>query len=327
MGFSLSKGIISPIRKLLVGDNSGATGEIDQALSMWDKIKQPTPEEMQIQLQQLVQQGIITPEDAQAALVDHSAYNDINMPSVGRDAQLAALGELKNIYSQGGLNAEDRARILDIQDQVNATNRGNQLAIGQKMQQQGQYGSGADIAQRLLAAQGSATDANRHGIDVASLASKRALDAITQSANIGSNLTGQDWQQAQAKAEANDIINRFNAGNTQQVNLANVAARNAAQSQNLAEKQRVADYNATMENENRLRNSNLKQNAFNNAVTVAQGKSGLYGSKADLANQQYMGDVGLLSGLLQAGGQMAAGGQSGQQNKKQQMATSLMAAG
>ena len=89
----------------------------------------------------------------------------------------------------------------------------------------------------------------------------------------------------------------------------------------------VADYNATMENENRLRNSNLKQNAFNNAVTVAQGKSGLYGSKADLANQQYMGDVGLLSGLLQAGGQMAAGGQSGQQNKKQQMATSLMAAG
>ena len=308
MGFSLSKGIISPIRKLLVGDNSGATGEIDQALSMWDKIKQPTPEEMQIQLQQLVQQGIITPEDAQAALVDHSAYNDINMPSVGRDAQLAALGELKNIYSQGGLNAEDRARILDIQDQVNATNRGNQLAIGQKMQQQGQYGSGADIAQRLLAAQGSATDANRHGIDVASLASKRALDAITQSANIGSNLTGQDWQQAQAKAEANDIINRFNAGNTQQVNLANVAARNAAQSQNLAEKQRVADYNATMENENRLRNSNLKQNAFNNAVTVAQGKSGLYGSKADLANQQYMGDVGLLSGLLQAGGQIAAGG-------------------
>ena len=327
MGFSLSKGIISPIRKLLVGDNSGASGNIDQALAMWDKIKQPTPEEMQIQLQQLVQQGIITPEDAQAALVDHSAYNDINMPSVGRDAQLAALGELKNIYSQGGLNAEDRARILDIQDQVNATNRGNQLAIGQKMQQQGQYGSGADIAQRLLASQGAATDANRQGIDVASLASKRALDAITQSANIGSNLTGQDWQQAQAKAEANDIINRFNAGNTQQVNLANVAARNAAQSQNLAEKQRVADYNATMENENRLRNSNLKQNAFNNAVTVAQGKSGLYGSKADLANQQYMGDVGLLSGLLQAGGQMAAGGQSGQQNKKQQMATSLMAAG
>ena len=327
MGFSLSKGIISPIRKLLVGDNSGASGNIDQALAMWDKIKQPTPEGMQIQLQQLVQQGIITPEDAQAALVEHSSYNDINMPSVGRDAQLAALGELKNIYSQGGLNAEDRARILDIQDQVNATNRGNQLAIGQKMQQQGQYGSGADIAQRLLAAQGSATDANRHGIDVASLASKRALDAITQSANIGSNLTGQDWQQAQAKAEANDIINRFNAGNTQQVNLANVAARNAAQSQNLAEKQRVADYNATMENENRLRNSNLKQNAFNNAVTVAQGKSGLYGSKADLANQQYMGDVGLLSGLLQAGGQMAAGGQSGQQNKKQQMATSLMAAG
>ena len=327
MGFSLSKGIISPIRKLLVGDNSGASGNIDQALSMWDKIKQPTPEEMQVQLQQLVQQGIITPEDAQAALVDHSAYNDINMPTVGRDAQLAALGELKNIYSQGGLNAEDRARILDIQDQINATNRGNQLAIGQKMQQQGQYGSGADIAQRLLASQGAATDANRQGIDVASLASKRALDAITQSANIGSNLTGQDWQQAQAKAEANDIINRFNAGNTQQVNLANVAARNAAQSQNLAEKQRVADYNATMENENRLRNSNLKQNAFNNAVTVAQGKSGLYGSKADLANQQYMGDVGLLSGLLQAGGQMAAGGQSGQQNKKQQMATSLMAAG
>ena len=327
MGFSLSKGIISPIRKLLVGDNSGASGNIDQALAMWDKIKQPTPEEMQIQLQQLVQQGIITPEDAQAALVEHSSYNDINMPSVGRDAQLQALGELKNIYSQGGLNAEDRARILDIQDQVNATNRGNQLAIGQKMQQQGQYGSGADIAQRLLASQGAATDANRQGIDVASLASKRALDAITQSANIGSNLTGQDWQQAQAKAEANDIINRFNAGNTQQVNLANVAARNAAQSQNLAEKQRVADYNATMENENRLRNSNLKQNAFNNAVTVAQGKSGLYGSKADLANQQYMGDVGLLSGLLQAGGQMAAGGQSGQQNKKQQMATSLMAAG
>lgn len=299
-------GLLSGVRKFLVGDNSEASGNIDQAIAMWDKIHQPTAEEMQVSLNNLVQQGIITPEEAQAIFIDKSAYQDADMPQVGRNAQMDALSQLKNIYSQGGLNAEDRARILDIQDKLNATNRGNQLAIGQKMQQQGQYGSGADIAQRLLAAQGAATDANRQGVDVAALASQRALDAIKSSASIGSNLTAQDWEQLSKKAEAQDLINKFNTSNANDFNLQNVAARNAAQSQNLAEKQRISDYNTQMKNENRIRNSNLKQQAFQNAVNVAQGKSGLYGSKADLANQEYMGDVGFMGGLISAGGQLAA---------------------
>jgi hypothetical protein len=275
-----------------------------EAAGQFNDLYVPTAEEMQIQIQKLIQAGEITPEDAQAVLVAKSNYDDVNTNNAGNDAQLAALQELSGIVGAKGMTATDRAKVADIQEQMGTANRGAQEAILQNASERGISGSGLELAARLKAEQGAASDASRAGLQTAADAEKRALEAIISQGNLGGQINEQDFAKQAKIAEAKDLISKFNATNQQNVGLTNTEARNSAQSANLAEKQRIADANTAAENANRARNAQLKQTQYENELEKRKAKAAALTGGAQSASQRAQLDQQFAGNLIGTGGQL-----------------------
>lgn len=278
------------------------------AMAQLQKVPVPDPETLKVELQQLVQQGLVDPESANAVLVQHNAYDEVSGNDQARGAQLEALQSFQDQASAGGLSDTSRASIQATLDEVANTERGQRQAIGEDARRRGVSGSGLELAEQLMAQQSSADQAGRRGMDIAALAEQAKIDALKNAANIGTTVQGQDLETQSNKAAAANQIAMYNATNQQDVTLKNIAARNLAQQQNLAEKQRVSDTNTTMENQNRIRNSDLKQKEFENNVAKANAMKpgGDPMAAYDAAKRAYSGDV--TAGMLKTVGDYGAAG-------------------
>lgn len=292
---------------MMGGGRGGNNGALEAALREFSNIKQPTAAEMEIELQKYVQAGLLTPEQAQTYLMGDTEMNNINVDPSTRSAQADALRQLSDISNQGGMTAIDKSRMMAINDEMNTANRGAQQAITQNAQERGVGGSGLELAARLNAQQGAAGNAARQGVDVAAAAQQRALEAISQKANLGGQMRGQDYQQAAAKAQARDAINQFNTQNRQTVAGQNVDRLNQGQQFNLGNKQTVANLNTSGENENRTRNANLKQQVFDNSVKIAAGKSGQYANIAAADQRDADREEARRNALIGLGGTLMGG--------------------
>lgn len=268
-------------------------------------VQTPGISEMELQLEQLVQQGVLSPEDAEAALVDGSAMGGISLDPRLKQAQLDALAGLQDISSSGGLTLSDQANQRQIQDQINTEARGAREAILQNAQMRGMGGSGLEMLSQMQNQQDAATRASNAGLQTAASARDRALQALIQGGETAGNIRGQDFSEQAQIAQAQDAISKFNAQNQQSINMANTAARNDAQAQNLANKQQIANANTATRNEQQAYNKNLKQQDFNNRMAIASGRAGIAGQNA--ANQQAASQAragmmnNLTGGLLNAG--------------------------
>lgn len=278
---------------------------LERAMREINSINVPDPESLKIKLDQLVQQGVITPEMAQASLVDNNAYDDVQVNTQARGAQMSALEELQNQISNGGLTAVDQSRIQHTLDDVNNTERGQQQSIMEDAHRRGVSGSGLELANRLMSQQHAADTAGRQGMDIAAMAQQAKMDALKSAASLGGQIESQDYSEQAQKAAAQNTINQFNATNQQEVTLSNIAARNSAQQANLQEKQRVSDANTTMTNANRERDASVAQQTFDNRMTKANATGALLGQQGNAA--QHASDVNtsnkqnIFSGLTSAG--------------------------
>lgn len=274
------------------------------ALDEIARIQTPDVNSMKIKLDELIQQGVITPEEAQAALVDTNAYEGINVDPGMRAAQMEALQGLQDVYQQGGLTAMDRSKIQQIQDEQSQFEKGQREAIMDNSRRRGVSGSGMEIAAQLMAQQEGANRAGRAGLDVAAMAQQRALEAMMQSGQLGGQIEDRSYgQQAQKAAAANEIA-KFNASNMQQVNLTNTAARNSAQETNLREKQRVADSNTTARNLNRARDADLIQQNYQNQMDKAKAVAGAYSGQGAAADNRQAQNMSFYGGLTSLGGSL-----------------------
>lgn len=119
-----------------------------------------------------------------------------------RSAQLEAMAQLRDIYSQGGLDASTRAQIADVENQNARQANAANANISNQMAQRGLSNSGASFAQQQLQAQ-QAQDASAQG-------SRSAL-ALGRQQQMGA--LGQYGQMANGMRGADDAINQFNAQN------------------------------------------------------------------------------------------------------------------
>lgn len=261
----------------------------------------PDIDSMKLQLQQLVQQGQITPEDAQTYLEGQSDYNNISLDPKFKNAQLDALSSLQNIGQNNGVTAQDQAQLNDIQTQEDTKTKGARDAILQHAQERGVSGSGLEMLDQLTNAQDSATRASTEGFNVAANAQQRALQALQSAGTLGSTLQNNEFNEKAQVAGANDAISRFNTQNQQTVENANVAANNKAQEENLANKQSIANSNVDIANKEQQYNNELPQQNFNNnltkntAVANSLNKGGANVTAANTAQDQVQ------AGLIGAG--------------------------
>lgn len=288
--------IFSSITDFLSGGNQSAAADASRrATDALSSIATPDVAQMQIQLEQLVQQGVITPEMAQVYSQDPSLLAGISTDPALQAAQYEALNSLQDISSSGGLTAMDRANLSKIATDEATRSRGAREAILQSMEARGAGGSGASLLAQLQNAQDAATRQSQRDMDVAGMAQQRALQALQAAGSLGGQMQQTSFGQQAQKAAAQDAINQFNTQNMNQMGLANTRAKNEAQQSNLAERQRISDANTALRNQQQQYNKNLLQQDFENRYRKAGGvASGLQNQAANFnqAGQQTMQLVG-----------------------------------
>jgi len=255
----------------------------------------PTIEQMRVDLEELVQQGLISPEEMEAVLLEESAMAGINLDPSLRNAQLDALSSLQEISEGGGLRLSDQAQLSKIAGEEMARERGSREAILQNAQQRGIAGSGIELLSQMQNQQDSATRQSARDMDVAAMAQDRALQAILQSGELGGQMRDQDFQQEAEIAKAKDAIKQFNAQAQQTANAVNMQSRQNAQNQNLQEKQRVADQNVSTRNAEQAHNKGLYQQNFQNSIALGNAlnqQKQQRDNQNNIQNQQMMQLVG-----------------------------------
>lgn len=265
----------------------------------------PDVELMRLDLEQLVQQGILTPEQATAAQQDPSLMAGVSQDPTTRQAQMDALSQLQDITSSGGLTAIDRAKLGQISTEENTAARGQREAILQNAQARGLGGSGIELMAQLQNQQESAGRKSQRDMDVAALAQQRALDAIMNQGNLSTQIGSQQFAQDAQKAQAQDAIAQFNAQNKQQTNLANTAANNEAQARNLAAKQAIADANINTSNQQQQYNKQLAQQNYDNEIKKRSGQAGIGQANAAAQTAANAANSAQTNALIGAGATIA----------------------
>lgn len=287
--------------------DGGAAATMDQLLAEMNGVNPPTAADLTYRLDNMVQQGLISPAQAKTFLVEHSGYEGIQDDPATRDAQMGALSSLANISESGGMTMQDRAKLEQITSRQGQEERGSREAILQNEAEKGRSGSGLEYAQLLENQQGGATRAAQEGTDLAATAEQRALESLTQGASLAGQVRGQDFEQAARKAEAKDALAKFNAGNLQSTEAANVASRNAAQEANLAEKQRVSDTNVETAGKNREIAATATQSAFDDQMAKKKMIADALTAKAQQQTERQKAKASAAGGMMGVLGSVGSG--------------------
>lgn len=300
-------GIMDSLTNFLSGGNQKrATDAAGAATAALNNLQTPDTDKMKYELELMVQQGVITPEEAQVYLVQQSGMNGISLDPKLQQAQMDALNSLQQISDSGGMLDSDVANLSRIQSDEQRAARGAREAIVQNAQARGLGGSGIELMQQMQNQQDSATRQNQRDLDVAGMAQERALQSLISAGNLGGQMQDRSFGQQSDIARANDEINRFNAQNQQNVANLNVANRNNAQVSNLAEKQRIADTNNAMKNQQQQYNAQLAQQDFENKYKKAGGVASALQNQAAQYGENAKQNMNLIGSGLQAGSSYAA---------------------
>jgi hypothetical protein len=298
---------------------SGGSDQADKlrqdALNAFNSIQTPELSQLQVQLQKYVDAGQLTPQQAESQLLSSNAFNSIVTDPSYVGAQKQALQQLQQIGTQGGLTAEDKARLQDITNQQNQQVQSENAATMQQSQERGVGGSDLNTIAQLQNEQGAADRASQQGTDVAAQAQARALQAMQAAGSQGGALEAQQYGEQANKAQAQNAIDLFNTQTLNQQNLYNTQTANAAQAANLANKQAVSNANTATGNSNAEYNAQQVQQQYQDALNKASGEAGIYNgwanSAQNQAEQERNASAGLVQGALQAGGAALGGAMAG----------------
>lgn len=277
---------------------NAATAAANRQMNIINSVPLPILKEYYPELYKQVAQ--LNPEMLAAQTLGPSAMEQVKQSPELKQAQINALLKLQQI-GQGGMSAEDQARLAEIESGVNRNLKAQTGAIQQNLATRGLSGGMTELVSRQLAAQEAANREAQLGLDVKAQAEQRALNAIMQSGQLGGQIGAQEFNQAAQVAQAKDIINKFNTQNLQNVQQANIEARNQAQAANQQAAQNVANQNVGLSNEAQKYNLALPQQNYANQMARATGQTQALSdiAKTEAANRAAQNQ--LIGGLVQTG--------------------------
>lgn len=271
---------------------------MQHALNALQSVTAPQLKELQYELEQLVRQGQLSPEQVHVFLQDLTEFRNLALDPATRASQMQSLTNLQEIVDSGGLSPVDRAKLSQIRAETAQHERGDREALLTQAQQRGVGGSNLALQSLLLNQQGAAQRESQAGLDTAAQAYQSRLQAIKDVANLGGQIRGADFEQESAKAAAQDAINRFNAAQRQAVEQTNVATRNLAEEKNLIEAQRIADTNTAIRNQKRQADALAVQQDYNNRIARAGGQAQVFMKQSDMFGQQGKQGAQILGGIM-----------------------------
>lgn len=270
----------------------------EEALNEARRLNLPKIEDMRLQLERAQVVGELTPEQMQS-----SAYENIQVDPRIKQAQMDALMSMRDSFDRGGLGAEEKLLFDQFRNQSAADESARQQSILQSMAERGNLDGGAQLAAQLASKQSTANQAADQGNKLALAAIQAKRSAAQDLANTGLNIGNQQFSQQGQVASAKDRINEFNT-----------QSRSAAQQQNLANRQRVADSNVNIGNTQETANKALHQQNFQNQLQKTGAVTGQLGNmagvKANEAAANAAADAATTGALVEAGTAFATGGLS-----------------
>lgn len=288
------------------GDRNAEQQALQNALNQLAGVNVPGIQQQMVDLQQLQDQGQISPQLEQQIQQQSSQMNGISTDPRLKQAQMQALAQMQQIGNTG-LNATDRQALMQARLGTDQAAQANQASIMQNMAMRGQAGSGNELAARLAASQAGTNSASNQGLDVASQAQARALQAMSQAGSMAGNIRNQDFGQQADVARAQDAINAFNTQQRIANQQRNVGAQNQAQYYNLGEKQRVSDSNAGIANQQELHNKGLYQQQYQDQLSKAGAMAGQYNTQAGQDYKNAQNTSNMWSNIGQGAGKGFAG--------------------
>lgn len=242
------------------------------------------------------------PELETAQNLGPSAMEGISLDPRLRQAQMNALSKLQDISNSDGKDAQFLADNARLTNDVNSQLKGNSDAITQNLATRGMSGGMTEMVQKQLAAQQGANRAAQQGLDLNAQAQQRALSALMNGANLGGQMSAQDFSQQSQIAQAKDAINKFNTQNMQQVQNNNVGIRNNAQIANANNAQNIANQNTQTLNDTQKYNTNgLAQQNYDNATGAAKTQAQLDLEEQKRQDARRQGNLGFAGGLISSG--------------------------
>lgn len=288
------------------GDQDAALQLQKQALQNIMNVNTPDAQAMRIELEKYVSAGQLSPTMEQTIQQNPSLMQNIQVDPRLKQAQMSALGSLQQM-GQTGLSNSDKSTLAQINNQAAQQAQAAQASALQNMQQRGESGAGSELASDLSSSQGAANRANAQGLSLAGQSQQNALNAIMGAGNLGSQMQGQNFAEDAQKAQAQDVINRYNAMNAQQVTGQNTAVGNAAQSQNLSNKQNLMNSNTQLGNQQTMYNAQLPQQVYQDQMQKASAAANAQGTMANNYNNKASQTQQMYGGIGQGVGQGLTG--------------------
>ena len=312
---AISPALIAGITGLaggLLGQSAGRPTASQQALQQLaldvQGIAIPELYEQEVTIEDLLALNLISPDEAEAIKQDPSLLASFTMDKDVKAALDDALSTWQGLADSGGLSDTDKARLADIEQRQAIKERGAREAILQQAHQRGIGGSGLELAQQLISQQEAAGRRSMEGLDVAARAEQRALEALSRQEGLAKDMRGQDFAEAAKKAEAQDIINKFNVQDTRRVRDENIARKGQVDKANWENQQRIHEANVMRRQKEAERMAKLRQQKYENELAQAQAQAGIYktGAEAEASQQEatsniYGGTLGTVGTILNRG--------------------------
>lgn len=293
------------------GKSQDADAALNEALQQYQNVPTPTVEQLTLpQLQQYVQAGIMTPEQATAYLQKSNAYDDIQTDPKTTEAEMTALSQLQGVAADNGMTPEMRAQLTSALNTANTNTQGERGSITDALAQRGVSSSLFGPATQMAASGQDAQTANLAGTQAAGQAEQNALTAMTNSGTLAGNINNQEYQQAAQKAAAANAIAQWNAENQTQNSQFNTTNANAAQTANLANAQNISNTNTQNANARTGYNANLPQTVYNDQMQKAAGMAGINTQQASQATAQGNQNMGIYGAALNLAAPQPFTGQS-----------------
>lgn len=298
----LAAAALAPIAGGIVGNLLGAGDRADakdlsnRALAEILGVQTPDVEKMKLSLTPYQIQGLLNSISEQAEQVAPSAMETISTDPRLATAQMQALKKIQEVGNLG-LTPAEQVQAEEMQREAQSQEAVRQASILRNMAERGVSGSGVEAAARLASSQNMANQVAESSDKLRAEAFNRALEATSKAGQLGGSMRSQEFGEKERVASAKDAIASFNAQQRTGAQSRNVAAQRAIESANLAAKQRIADANTGMANEQQRYNKELAQRDYENKLQRAGLVSGAYSNAANQRQQQANATGQMWSGI------------------------------
>lgn len=277
-----------------------AAAQRQRVEDLYMQVEVPKIADQMIQLQEIAKVRELTPAEEQLFQQGQTALSKIQTDPRLKNAQMRALSSLQEIEKQGGLTAEDKMKVAQVQQQVGKAARGAREAIMQRASASGTSGGGAQLAAQLSAEQGAADTAAMEGMSTAAGAQQRGLQAIIQGAELAGKTRSQEYGEQAEAAKSQDIINRFNTGLGQDWATRKAQREMGADQFNIENEMKRDIMNTQWKNYQEQYNKGLVQQKFENEMAKTKGATSQAGEAAAATERAGAREAGMWGGIGQA---------------------------